>query len=334
MPDYLHFVHPEWLYVLPLLVAMAFLRKRRGTDGSIAHPTARFIRVLARSSESLAGRIGALLVLLAAAMLIISLARPQFINEKETKTVSGIDMIVAFDLSGSMNAPDMVVRGSLGTRLNAAKLVISKFIETRPNDRIGIVGFAGKTKSLCPLTLDHALVIDIIKRTITSDERQIGTISANGTAIGSAIAASATRLEERKDTKSKIIILVTDGASNAGKISPLEAAAAAAKLGIRIYTIAIGTDSPAYGGFRVAGGEFDEETLKKIAAMTGGEHFRATDTNKLMLAFSSIDKLEKTEAKTHIIRTERELFIYFLAASAILLTLGLALQVLRPNPAP
>lgn len=334
MTDYLQFVYPAWLYALPLLVVMAFLRKRRGADGSIAHPTARFVEALARPSESLAGRIGALLTLLAAMCLLVALARPQLVNEREVRNVSGIDIVVAFDLSGSMSFTDMRSQGTIASRLNAAKFVISKFIETRPDDRIGIVGFAGKTKSLCPLTLDHALAIDIIQNTTVATQYQAGTINAPGTAIGSAIAASASRLEARKETKSKIIILVTDGASNVGKISPIEAATSAAKLGIRIYTIAVGTDSPQTGNTRIAGNEFDEETLIKIASMTGGEHFRATDTNKLQLAFSSIDKLEKTEVKINTIKTEKELFIYFLIASTILLATGLALQVLRPNPAP
>ncbi|MEG1259222.1 MAG: VWA domain-containing protein, partial [Akkermansia sp.] len=154
------------------------------------------------------------------------------------------------------------------------------------------------------------------------------------TAIGSAIAAAATRLESRKDTKSKIIILVTDGASNSGQISPLEAAEAAAKLGIKIYTIAVGTDDDRMGGGFVAGQSFDEPTLRKIASVTGGEHFRATDTNKLLLAFSSIDKLEKTEAKAYTTVTERDLFLYFLVAGASLMLIGLCLQILRPTPAP
>lgn len=334
MIDHLQFAHPAWLYGLPVLVLMAFLRRRRGADGSIAYPTARFISGLARPSESLAGRIGALMMLLAAMSLLIALARPQLVNERDVQNVSGIDMVIAFDLSGSMDAADMRSRNGPVSRLLAAKFVITQFIKTRPNDRIGVVGFAGKTKSLCPLTLDHELVAAIIQSTQVASQRGPGTILEDGTAIGSAIAASATRLEARKETKSKIIILVTDGASNKGKISPVEAAAAAAKLGIRIYTIAVGQDAPMPGNVRIAGGDFDEETLKKIASLTGGEHFRATDSNKLMLAFSSIDKLEKSEAKVRTIRHEKDFFMYFLIASTALLTLGLALQVLRPNPAP
>ncbi len=274
-------------------------------------------------------------MLFAAVSLVVALARPQFVNEKDVRKVSGIDIVVALDLSGSMSSTDMILNGSLAQRLTVSKFVITRFIESRPDDRIGIVGFAGKTKSLCPLTLDHDLVIDIIRKTTLTDPRKrYSTISEDGTAIGSAIAASSTRLEERDQTKSKIIILVTDGASNVGELSPIEAAAAAAKLGIRIYTVAVGSDPDAASYSRISGDMFDEETLKKIASMTGGEHFRASDTNKFLLAFSSIDKLEKTEAEVQRIRSEKELFMYFLAAAASLLLAGLSLQVLMPNPAP
>lgn len=328
MNEYFQFLYPSWLYVLPILVVLAFLRKRKGSDGSIAHPTARFILSLARPASSLAGRIGALLTLLSIFALIIALARPQIVKEQEVQSISGIDILIAFDLSGSMNAPDMLLRGIRASRFHVAQEVIAHFIKTRPNDRIGLVGFAAKTKSICPLTLDHALLTEFI------DSMYLGMIKTDGTAIGSAIAASASRLQEREETKSKIIILITDGASNSGQISPEEAAAAAAKLGIRIYTIAVGSDTNAQAGFGITLDDFDEETLKKIASITGGEHFRASDTNKLQLAFTSIDKLEKSDAKLYNIKREQEFFIYFLIAAFILMSLGLGLQILRPQPAP
>lgn len=329
MFDNLQFANPAWLYVLPFLFLLLLLRKKRGAEGSIAHPTMRFIAALSRNPESLAGRIGAVMLVLATASLAIALSRPQIVDEKSHKVVNGVDIMIAFDLSGSMTTLDMMLQGRGADRLTAAKYVICNFIEKRPDDRIGIIGFAGKTKSFCPLTLDHALPISIIQRFTEKS------IDADGTAIGSAIAAAATRLEDRKDTKSKVIILITDGASNSGQISPIEAATAAAKLGIKIYTIAVGTESGRLGGsFQVVGDNFDEPTLRKIAEITGGEHFRATDTNKLLLAFSSIDQLEKNEAKLYIIRREQELFMYFLAASAILAALGLSLHILRPTPAP
>ena len=236
MTEHFQFAQPEWLYALPFILCLIILRRRRGAEGSITYPTVRFIASLARTPQSLAGKIGALCFVLAAAAIAIALARPQHVEDKTFRTVNGIDIMIAFDLSYSMETPDMVLNRMPINRLVAAKHVITQFVDSRPDDRIGIVGFAGKTKSFCPLTLDHALVNSIIR------DFHPRMIQADGTAIGSAIAAAATRLDDRKETKSKIIILVTDGASNSGQISPLVAAENAAKLGIKIYTIAVGTE--------------------------------------------------------------------------------------------
>ena len=228
MTEHFQNAQPEWLYALPFILCLIILRRRRGAEGSITYPTVRFIASLARTPQSLAGKIGALCFVLAAAAIAIALARPQHVEDKTFRTVNGIDIMIAFDLSYSMETPDMVLNRMPINRLVAAKHVITQFVDSRPDDRIGIVGFAGKTKSFCPLTLDHALVNSIIR------DFHPRMIQADGTAIGSAIAAAATRLDDRKETKSKIIILVTDGASNSGQISPLVAAENAAKLGIKI----------------------------------------------------------------------------------------------------
>jgi Ca-activated chloride channel family protein len=327
--SHFQFAHPSWLWLLPVFLLLMLLRKRHGAEGSIALPTVKFVAHLAKKPTSLAGRIGAILLVLSGLFLIIALARPQLVDEKTHKVVNGVDIMIAFDLSGSMDTPDMILQGLRADRMTAAKYVICHFIDKRPDDRIGVIGFAGRTKSFCPLTLDHALTSAVIQR-FTKDS-----ISADGTAIGSAIAAAATRLDIRKESKSKVIILITDGASNSGQISPIEAATAAAKLGIKVYTIAVGTeDDPDDNAYGISGQNFDEPTLKKIAALTGGEHFRATDTNKLLLAFSSIDQLEKSEAKLFTLRKERDLFIYFLSASALLSLLGLCINIARPVPAP
>ena len=148
------------------------------------------------------------------------------------------------------------------------------------------------------------------------------------------LAAAATRLDDRKETKSKIIILVTDGASNSGQISPLVAAENAAKLGIKIYTIAVGTEEGTLANGMVVQSEFDEPTLRKIAQLTGGEHFRATNMASFNKAFTSIGKLEKSEAKVQTVRHIEEYFMYFLVTGAALALLGLSLQVLKPTPAP
>ena len=323
MTEHFQFAQPEWLYALPFILCLIILRRRRGAEGSITYPTVRFIASLARTPQSLAGKIGALCFVLAAAAIAIALARPQHVEDKTFRTVNGIDIMIAFDLSYSMETPDMVLNRMPINRLVAAKHVITQFVDSRPDDRIGIVGFAGKTKSFCPLTLDHALVNSIIR------DFHPRMIQADGTAIGSAIAAAATRLDDRKDTKSKIIILVTDGASNSGQISPLVAAENAAKLDIKIYTIAVGTEEGT-----LVPSEFDEPTLRKIAQPTGGEHFRATNMASFNKAFTSIGKLEKSEAKVQTVRHIEEYFMYFLVTGAALALLGLSLQVLKPTPAP
>lgn len=320
----LEFVYPGFLYLLIPAALLLFLRRREGASGSIAYGSLLILSKLGKKPGGRVGLLGSLLLVLALASGIIALARPQLVNERDFTKVSGIDILIAFDLSRSMNTRDMIIGNRRTDRLTAAKYVINDFISKRPDDRVGLVAFAGRPKIFSPLTLDHALVQSQIELFDPS------LMMADGTAIGSAIAAASTRLEERKETKSKIIILVTDGASNSGDLSPEEAARLAAKLGIKIYTIAVGMDSDRAG----VGPEFDEETLKKIAQITGGEHFRARNTQMFVNAFDSIDRLEKSEAKQYTIRREHDLFPWFVALAAALTTLGAALEITRRRPAP
>lgn len=323
----LQYLYPYYLYGLIPLLFLFFLRRKEGSIGSITFSS---LAILKRFGKKPAGRIGFIsltLIVLSLATGIIALSRPQLVNEREFTKTSGIDIMIDFDLSGSMEMADMVVNNYRVSRLDAAKYVIREFIKGRPNDRFGIVGFAGKPKIFSPLTLDHFLVESHIK---DFDPRMM---NEDGTAIGSAIAAACTRLEERKDTKSKIIILVTDGASNSGELTPIEAAQLAAKLNIKIYTIAIGTESGRLQG-AAARQEFDEETLIEIARITKGEHFRAKTTKMFVDAFSSIDALEKSEAQKHIIRKVKELFPIFSAFAVLFAILGIFTAIVRPRPAP
>lgn len=322
------FLHPYYLYALIPVALLFFLRRREGSIGSITFGSLMLLKKLGKRPGGRIGWLSLSLLTLGLALGIIALARPQRINEQEFSTSSGIDMVIAFDLSGSMKAPDMVVNGRYVSRLIAGKLVISDFVQKRSNDRFGLVGFAARPKVFSPLTLDHAIVQEHI-RDIDTDM-----MDADGTAIGSAIAAASTRLEERKETKSKVIVLVTDGASNSGELTPLEAAQLAKKLDIRIYTIALGTEDGRVPGLMGGKQEFDEETLKEIAKVTGGEHFRAQTTKMFVDAFNSIDKLEKTEAKRHTVRRVEELFPLILGMALALAALGLLLELLRPRPAP
>lgn len=339
---------PYWLWVLLPLALLLVLRRRSGAIANVAHPTIRFIARHLRTPSTLAGRFGPLLFTLAAMALVVALARPQWMLKHQEQLVSGIDIMVACDLSGSMVAQDMVFttqddrgrrRNVVVDRLTAAKHVINEFVAGRPNDRIGLVAFAGKAKLCSPLTLDHAIVRHIIEQFYLASRDPFGRgirpgyMVEDGTAIGTAIASAATRLDERHDTKSKVIILVTDGANNRGSLSPIEAARQAAALGIKIFTIAIGKDDR-ISTHTADVDTFDEKTLQEIAALTGGRFYRASSGTRLMKAFASIDKLEKTEAKRRTFISYDELFPYPLAVALILLSLGLLISILRPRSAP
>ncbi len=336
------FAQPLWLWALPLVLLVLLLRRRRGTTANLVHPTIRFVANRLRRPSTLAGRVGPILMALAMAALIISLARPQWKNQHTEQTVSGIDIMIACDLSGSMASRDMAMTQTDNwgrkqrveiDRLTAAKHVISEFIAGRPNDRIGLVAFAGKAKLCSPLTLDHGIVSYIIREFYLADDRRAGYIAEDGTAIGTAIASAALRLSERKETKSKVIILVTDGMSNRGSISPIDAARQAAELGIKIFTIAIGKDER-ISRYTANIDTFDEKTLSEIARITGGQFYRASSGARLQKAFNNIDKLEKTEAKRRTLISYEELFPWALGAAAIFLLLGLLLNFARPRPAP
>ena len=339
---------PGWLWALPVALPLLLLRRRHGTAASICHPTLRFPAGLLPQPRTLAGRLGPIFFALAAAALVVALAQPRWRSEYEEQKVSGIDIMIACDLSGSMSIADMVFNGrdaqgrparATVDRLRAAKHVINDFIASRPNDRIGLVAFAGKAKLCSPLTLDHAIVRYIIEQFYLAEPGGFGRparpgyISEDGTAIGTAIASAATRLHERKETKSKLIILVTDGVSNTGSISPTEAARQAAQLGIKIFTIAIGRDER-ISRYTADIDTFDEKTLREIADLTGGRFYRASSGAQLQQAFASIDRLEKTDATRRKLISYQALFMYPLALAALLLLLGIISSYLRPRPAP
>ncbi len=339
---------PGWLWLLLLLIPLLALRRRSGSAASVEHPTIRFIAGKLRRPSRLAGRLGPILMGLAAACLLMALARPQWRNEYSEQKVSGIDIMIACDLSGSMSSRDMrfTTRDERGRRrqvqidrLTAAKHVINSFIESRPNDRIGLVAFAGKAKLCSPLTLDHAILRYVIDRFYLSTVDRFtgretpGYIAQDGTAIGTAIASAATRLHEREETKSKVIILVTDGINNQGSITPIDAAKQAAELGIKIFTIAIGSEVR-LSNYTADVDTIDEKTLREIADITGGRYYRANSGAKLLKAFESIDKLEKTDIRRRSFVNYDELFPWQLALACLLLAGSCLLTLIRPIPAP
>jgi Ca-activated chloride channel family protein len=235
-------------------------------------------------------------------------------------------MILAMDCSGSMEALDFKVDGEAVNRLDVVKSVVSKFIDARPNDRIGLVGFAGAPYLVSPLTLDH----DWLQQNL--DRVKIGSVE-DGTAIGSALATSVNRLREQP-SKSKIVVLLTDGQNNAGKVMPETAAQAAKALGVKVYTIAAGVrgEAPipvtdAFGNKRLAMAQVDvdEDTLRKIAAETGGRFFRATDTQSLKNIYAEIDRMEKTTHQLKKFEHHAELFAWAVVPALALLGTGVGL---------
>ena len=319
--------HPWFLLLLLLLPVAAWWRGRQGKPAAFLYSSVQLVSGVANISRSSAGR--ALLTLRWAtlALLIIGLARPQLVESETAVKASGVDIVVAIDLSGSMESEDFELKGRRANRLEIAKDVLKKFIEKRPGDRIGLVAFAGKAYVAAPLTLDH----DFLQMNL--DRLELHTIE-EGTAIGSGLSASINRLRDLK-SKSKIVILMTDGQNNSGKVQPLTAAEAAQALGVKVYTIGVGTHGYApiprgtdffgrkvYAQMEV---DIDEKTLKEIASKTGGAYFRADSTDTLRNIYSQIDKLEKTEVQVNRYVQIKELFHWMVAPGLGLLMLEVLL---------
>ncbi len=305
-----------WLLLLLLAVPLvALMQGGKGAAPAVVFSSLRPLQALGKARRSHMGGWLTSLLLLALALLIVALARPRQGKTISQVQASGIDIMLALDVSGSMQAEDFTIGGERANRLEVVKQVTQKFIEGRPNDRIGIVCFAGRPYLVSPLTLDHGWLLQNLERV------RIGLVE-DGTAIGSAIASSANRLKE-KEAKSRILVLLTDGDNNAGKVPPLTAAEAAKAIGIKVYTICAGTRGYApmpvqdmlgrkiYRNVKV---DVDEETLKKIAELTNAKYYRATDTKTLTQIFEQIDKLEKSTVELNQYTQYRELFPWFLVA--------------------
>jgi Ca-activated chloride channel family protein len=280
--------------------------------------------------RSRAGRFLAAWRLLGLAVLIVALARPQLGQEHTEVETSGVDIVLALDVSSSMEAMDFEVDGRQANRIEAVKEVVGRFVEDRPNDRIGMVAFAGRPYMVSPLTMDH----DWLKQRL--EDVELGQVE-DGTAIGSAAAAAVNRLRDQ-EAESKIVILLTDGMNNAGQVTPEVAAEAAATLGIKIYTIGAGTRGvapvPAMDAFgrktlARARVDIDEKTLERVAEATGGRYFRATDTDSLESIYEEINELEKTERTIKQYAQYRELFGWALVPGLILLASEVGLGATR-----
>ncbi len=261
-----------------------------------------------------------ILRLLALSFLIVALARPQSFSTGENVYTEGIDIAMLLDISGSMLAEDFKPN-----RLEAAKNVIDEFIAGRTSDKIGMVVFAGESFTQCPLTIDYSVLRNLLK------DIESGMLE-DGTAIGNAIANGVNRLKDSK-AKSKIIILLTDGVSNRGEVDPITAAQIAQTYGIRIYTVGVGTKGEAPYPVRTPFGkqyqmvpvEIDEATLQKIAGITDGKYFRATDNEKLARIYEEIDEMEKTRVEITSYRNATELYYGWAFAGLLLIILELTL---------
>jgi Ca-activated chloride channel family protein len=326
----IRFLYPHLLWLLALLPLLLLWRGRRGPVAAVEYSNADLARQVARETRSRAGRWLIALPLAVLAMLIIGLARPQFGRRNATVQASGIDMMLAVDVSGSMQSLDFKVDGQPVSRVDVVKSVVSKFIEARPDDRIGIIEFAHSPYLVCPLTLDH----DWLLRNL--DRVQIGGID-DGTAIGSGIAACVNRLRDQPG-KSKVVVLLTDGQNNCGKISPVMAAEAARALGVKVYTIGAGvrgeapmpvTDSDGNKRIVMIQADVDEKALQEIATETGGKFFRATDTDSLKNIYGEIDRLEKTTHTLKKFESQRELFPWAVVPALCLLGVSIGLAQTR-----
>ncbi len=256
------------------------------------------------------------------AMIIIVLARPQSTNSWQNTEVEGIDIMLAMDVSTSMLAMDLSPN-----RLEAAKQVAAEFVNGRPNDNIGLTIFAGESFTQCPLTVDHAVLLNMLN-SVKCDIVSQGIIE-DGTAIGMGIANAVSRLKESK-AKSKVIILLTDGSNNRGEISPEAAAEIAKKFGVRVYTIGVGTNGEApypYNGHVInVPVEIDETTLNKIATITDGSFYRATSNSKLKEVYEKIDKLERTKLNVKEFSKREEEYAVFAIIAIVALMLELLLR--------
>ncbi|MBI1288695.1 MAG: VWA domain-containing protein [Flavobacteriales bacterium] len=318
------FKNPElfWLLLvlLPMVAYYVFRQSKNRVD--FRYSNVNNIRGAESTIKSKLVHLPFALRMLAAALLIVVLARPQSSSSWQDVTTEGIDMVMALDISGSMLAEDFKPN-----RLEAAKKVAKTFIQSRPNDRIGLVVFAGESFTQCPLTTDHSVILNLF------NDVKSGMLE-DGTAIGMGLATSVKRLKD-SEAISKVVILLTDGDNNSGSIAPLTAAEIAKEFGVRVYTIGVGTRGTApypqvdpfgrtvYTQMEV---KINEELLTQIADMTGGHYFRATDNASLEDVYKEIDELEKSKIDVTEYRKRKEEYLPLAIAALLLLALEVLLK--------
>lgn len=319
----LEFADPAFfwlLLILPLAVIWYVLRQGK-MYGALSLSAIRGFNLPSRSLVPVLRHAGVILRCLALLAIIIALARPQSALSWQNSTTQGIDIVITSDISGSMLAEDFKPN-----RLEAGKNIAIDFIKDRPDDRIGLVIFSGESFTQCPLTIDHDVLINLFR-----DVRN-GMID-DGTAIGMGLATAVNRLKG-SEAKSKVIILLTDGSNNGGSIPPITAAEIAKQFNIRVYTVGIGTKGLALYPIQTPAGiqyqrmpvDIDEPTLTKIAGITGGKYFRATDNDKLRRIYEQIDRLEKARIDVTQYHQKTECFLPFVLTAIFFLSLEFVLR--------
>jgi Ca-activated chloride channel family protein len=321
------FKDPAVFWLLLLLPLIFLIERSRRSGSSFTFSSGELLEGIKSTAKVRLQKSLIVLKITALALLVMALARPQAILENSKTVSEGVDIVLVLDTSTSMLAEDFMIGNRRVNRYDLVKEVVKDFIKKRKDDRIGIVAFAARAYTVCPLTTDYSWLLENLDRV------RVGMIE-DATAIGSAIASSINRLRTSK-TKSKVIILLTDGVNNAGNISPLVAAEAAKALKIKIYSIAVGTKglSPYplkdyYGRtvYRNIPIEIDEESMRKIADLTGGKYYLASDSEKLRRIYDEINRLEKSNIEHLGYREYTELFPFFLVPGLILLALEILLS--------
>lgn len=315
----MRFADPLYFSLCLLLVPVLSLGKSQG--GRIRYSSIERLKRMKTAARFHPRQL--LLVMRCAALILfaLALARPQAGKKISEISSEGVDIMLALDTSGSMQGLDFKLDGKQASRLDAVKKVAAEFIRNRPGDRIGLVVFAEEAFTQCPLTLDHGILIDFLGRIETG-------MAGEATAIGSGIGTAVNRMKDLK-AKSKVIVLMTDGVNNIGRLPPDTAADLAQSFGIKVYTIGIGSkgdvpflvDTPFGTQYVYQKADLDEDALRQIAQTTKARYFRAFDTERFKEIYSEIDRLEKTEAKIKQYTEYRELFAWF-AGPALLLILG------------
>lgn len=319
--------NPIFFLLIPLAGVIIYYSLRKNKPSGIRFSSERFLTIGSPTFKTFCSRYIWVLRLLVFVFMALALVRFRLPVEESKIQTEGIDIILALDTSTSMLAEDFTLRGKRANRLDVVKDVVENFIRGRKNDRIGIVAFAGRAYTASPLTLDYGWLLENLKRV------KIGMIE-DGTAIGSALSVALKRLENSK-AKSKIVILLTDGINNAGKISPSLAAEAAKALKVKVYTIGAGTKGMApypmkdfFGNtvYQPVKIDIDEDNLINIASKTEGKYFRATDTKSLKEIYAEIDRMEKSPIEEKGYMEYRELFPIFLSIALAFLLLEVLLR--------